>query len=56
MSVQSDCPELGPRQVRAGGTALPDTQRDAAIALWKKWYLGVRPYDERDDLGEAPAK
>jgi len=33
-----------------------DAQRQAAIALWKKWYLGVRPYDERDDLGEAPVK
>ena len=33
-----------------------DAQRAAAISLWKKWYLGVRPYDERDDLGEAPAK
>lgn len=31
-------------------------QRAAAIALWKKWYLSVRPYDERDDLGEAPVK
>jgi hypothetical protein len=31
-------------------------QRKAAIALWKKWYLGVRFYDERDDLGEAPVK
>jgi hypothetical protein len=31
-------------------------QRQDAISLWKKWYLGVRPYDERDDLGEAPAK
>jgi hypothetical protein len=31
-------------------------QRLAAIALWKKWYLTVRPYDDRDDLGEAPAK
>ncbi len=31
-------------------------QRQAAIALWKKWYLGVRPYDARDDLGEAPTK
>jgi len=31
-------------------------QRAAAIAYWKKWYLTVRPYDERDDLGEAPAK
>jgi hypothetical protein len=33
-----------------------EAQRVAAIALWKKWYLGVRPYDERDDLGEAPVK
>lgn len=31
-------------------------QRGAAIAFWKKWYLSVRPYDERDDLGEAPSK
>jgi hypothetical protein len=31
-------------------------QRAAAIVYWKKWYLTVRPYDERDDLGEAPAK
>ncbi|MGE5193267.1 MAG: HEAT repeat domain-containing protein [Deltaproteobacteria bacterium] len=31
-------------------------QRAAAVAYWKKWYLTVRPYDERDDLGEAPAK
>jgi hypothetical protein len=29
-------------------------QKVAAIAYWKKWYQGVRPYDERDDLGEAP--
>ncbi|HEY2249805.1 MAG TPA: HEAT repeat domain-containing protein [Planctomycetaceae bacterium] len=33
-----------------------DAQRQTAIALWKKWYRGVRPYDERDDLGEAPVK
>jgi len=33
-----------------------DAQRAAAVAYWKKWYLTVRPYDERDDLGEAPAK
>jgi hypothetical protein len=31
-------------------------QRAAAIVLWKKWYLTVRPYDDRDDLGEAPVK
>jgi|SRR5579872_2062553 len=31
-------------------------QLAAAIALWKKWYLSVRPYDERDDLGDEPAK
>jgi HEAT repeat protein len=31
-------------------------QRAAAIVYWKKWYLIVRPYDERDDLGEVPAK
>jgi hypothetical protein len=33
-----------------------DAQRAAAIAFWKKWYLGVRAYDERDDVGEFPAK
>jgi hypothetical protein len=27
-----------------------ESQRAAAIAHWKKWYLSVRPYDERDDL------
>jgi hypothetical protein len=35
---------------------LPDepteAQRNAAIARWKKWYLAVRPYSERDDLEE----
>jgi hypothetical protein len=31
-------------------------QRASAIAFWKKWYLAVRPYDDRDELGEAPAK
>jgi hypothetical protein len=31
-------------------------QRAAAVAYWKKWYLTVRPYDERDDLGEAATK
>jgi hypothetical protein len=29
-------------------------QKASAIAYWKKWYQGARPYDERDDLGEAP--
>ena len=33
-----------------------EAQRALAITLWKKWYLAVRPYDERDDLGEPPAK
>jgi HEAT repeat protein len=33
-----------------------DAQRATAIAFWKKWYLGVRAYDERDDLVELPAK
>jgi hypothetical protein len=28
-------------------------QKASAIAYWKKWYQGVRPYDDRDDLGEA---
>lgn len=36
---------------------LPDepteAQRKAAMAYWKKWYQGVRPYDERDDLGDS---
>ncbi|MGQ0634965.1 MAG: HEAT repeat domain-containing protein [Planctomycetaceae bacterium] len=27
-----------------------EAQRSAAIVHWKKWYLSVRPYDERDDL------
>jgi hypothetical protein len=31
-------------------------QRAGAIAFWKKWYFAVRPYDDRDDLGEAPAR
>jgi hypothetical protein len=31
-------------------------QRTAAVAFWKKWYLAVRAYDERDDLGELPTK
>ena len=30
-----------------------DQQRAEAIEQWKKWYLTVRPYDERDDLVEA---
>ncbi|MFN0050726.1 MAG: hypothetical protein ACKV0T_00955 [Planctomycetales bacterium] len=30
-----------------------DQQRAQAIAQWKKWYQSIRPYDERDDLGEA---
>jgi hypothetical protein len=29
-----------------------DAQRAEAVALWKKWYLSVRPYNERDDLPE----
>ncbi len=29
-------------------------QKASAISYWKKWYQGVRPYDERDDLSEAP--
>lgn len=33
-----------------------DEQRATAIAYWKKWYLNVRPYDERDDLEAALAK
>ncbi len=32
------------------------SQKVAAISYWKKWYLTVRPYDERDDLGESPPK
>ncbi len=28
-------------------------QRKKAIRSWKKWYLTVRPYDERDDLINA---
>ena len=35
---------------------LPDepspAQRAQAISRWQKWYLGVRPYAERDDLQE----
>lgn len=31
-------------------------QTASAISYWKKWYLSVRPYDERDDLGESPPK
>jgi hypothetical protein len=31
-------------------------QRTAAVTYWKKWYLTVRPYDERDDLGENAPK
>lgn len=27
-------------------------QREKAVTHWKNWYLGVRPYDERDDLSE----
>lgn len=30
-----------------------DAQRTQAIAQWRKWYQGVRPYDERDDLEEG---
>lgn len=30
-----------------------DAQRAEAVALWKKWYLSVRPYNERDDLPET---
>ncbi|MBS0261775.1 MAG: HEAT repeat domain-containing protein [Planctomycetes bacterium] len=32
------------------------TQRAAAVLFWKKWYLGVRDYAERDDLTELPPK
>ena len=36
------------------GVGLPDQPKPAdrkkAIAIWRKWYLTVRPYDERDDL------
>ncbi len=31
-------------------------QRAGAVKYWKKWYLSVRPYDERDDLGEPRGK
>lgn len=27
-----------------------EVQRASAIAHWRKWYINVRPYDERDDL------
>jgi len=30
-------------------------QQASAITYWKKWYLNVRPYDERDDLPEPPS-
>jgi hypothetical protein len=30
-----------------------DAERAAATSHWKKWYQGVRPYDERDDLAEG---
>ena len=30
-------------------------QQVTAITYWKKWYRNVRPYDERDDLGETQA-
>jgi len=35
-----------------------DDWRSAAVQRWKKWYLQVRPYRERDDLKETgvPAK
>ncbi|MBI3866325.1 MAG: HEAT repeat domain-containing protein, partial [Planctomycetia bacterium] len=33
-----------------------EAQRAAAIVYWKKWYAGVRAYDERDDVPELPAK
>lgn len=33
-----------------------EAQRASAIVFWKKWYLAVRAYDERDDLGDVSAK
>lgn len=30
-----------------------DIERSRAIAEWKKWYLSVRAYDERDDLTDG---
>jgi tRNA splicing ligase len=30
-----------------------DAQRKTAVAAWRKWYLSVRPYDERDDLTDT---
>jgi hypothetical protein len=42
---------------RAGFGSLPeaptDDDRARAVAAWKKWYMSVRPYDERDDLAEG---
>lgn len=42
---------------RTGFGSLPETPTDAdraqAAAAWKKWYMSVRPYDERDDLTEG---
>ena len=39
---------------RIDGFGLPsqpsDKERKQAVERWKKWYLTVRPYDERDDL------
>jgi hypothetical protein len=33
-----------------------DAQRAAAVLFWKKWYLSVRDYVERDDLSELAPK
>jgi hypothetical protein len=44
---------LGRRPVAEPPTDEPtDAQKQAAHKAWRTWYLSVRPYAERDDLGK----
>jgi hypothetical protein len=44
---------LGRRPIPEPPTDEPtEGQKQAAHKAWRAWYLSVRPYDERDDLGK----
>lgn len=46
--------DLPPNASKAQKEAAIDKWRSEAVSRWKKWYLSVRPYDERDDLKDTP--
>jgi HEAT repeats len=53
-----ETPKYPPGATKSQRRRAADEWRSAAVGRWKKWYLQVRPYRERDDLKEtgAPAK